>query len=51
MTKTLIKKQMLEVFSWLYQNKKTGKHVHSCLLYSWTISDKGCSLVDGYTVS
>ena len=26
MTKTLIKKQMLEVFSWLYQNKKTGKN-------------------------
>lgn len=27
MTKTLIKKQMLEVFSWLYQNKKTGRTV------------------------
>lgn len=26
MTKTLIKKQMLEVFAWLYQDKKTGKN-------------------------
>lgn len=26
MTKTLIKKQMLEVFAWLYQDKKTGRN-------------------------
>ncbi|MGN1003072.1 MAG: hypothetical protein ACI4PC_09920 [Oscillospiraceae bacterium] len=26
MTKTLFKKQMMEVFSWLYQNRKTGKN-------------------------
>lgn len=26
MTKTLIKKQMLEVFSWIYQDRKTGKN-------------------------
>ena len=26
MMKALFKKQMLEVFSWLYKNRKTGKH-------------------------
>lgn len=26
MTKTLIKKQMLEVFAWIYQDRKTGKN-------------------------
>lgn len=26
MTKALLKKQLMEVFSWLYQDKKTGKH-------------------------
>ncbi len=26
MTKTLLKKQMLEVFAWVYQDKKTGKN-------------------------
>ncbi len=26
MTKILLKKQMMEVFSWVYQNKKTGKN-------------------------
>lgn len=26
MTKALLKKQLMEVFSWLYQNKKSGKH-------------------------
>lgn len=26
MTKALFKRQMMEVFSWLYQEKKTGKH-------------------------
>lgn len=26
MTKTLIKKQMMEVFAWVYQDKKTGKN-------------------------
>lgn len=26
MTKTLIKKQMLEVFAWIYQDKRTGKN-------------------------
>ncbi len=26
MTKALLKKQMMEVFSWLYQDKKSGKH-------------------------
>lgn len=28
MTKALFKKQMMEVFSWLYKDKKTGKHRH-----------------------
>ena len=26
MTKALFKRQMMEVFSWLYQEKKTGRH-------------------------
>ena len=26
MTKILIKKQLMEVFSWIYQDKKTGKN-------------------------
>ena len=26
MTRALLRKQMMEVFSWLYQDKKTGKH-------------------------
>ena len=26
MIKTLLKKQMMESFSWLYQNRKTGKN-------------------------
>ena len=26
MTKALLKKQMLEVFAWIYKDKKTGKN-------------------------
>ena len=26
MIKTLLKKQMMESFSWIYQNRKTGKN-------------------------
>lgn len=26
MTRALLRKQLMEVFSWLYQNKKLGKH-------------------------
>ena len=35
MTKALLKKQMMEVFSWIYQNKKTGKNrsVQGVVLY------------------
>lgn len=35
MTKALFKKQMMEVFSWIYQNKKTGKNrsVQGVVLY------------------
>lgn len=36
MTKALFKKQMMEVFSWLYKDRKTGKHrsVQGILMYA-----------------
>ena len=35
MTKALFQKQMMEVFSWLYQDKKTGKHRNTKGVVGW----------------
>ncbi len=35
MTSALFRKQMLEVFSWLYQDKKSGKHRNKKGVVGW----------------
>lgn len=37
MTRALFRKQMLEVFSWLYQDQKTGKHRTSKGVVGWSL--------------
>ena len=49
MTKTLLKKQMMEVFSWVYRNRKTGKNrsgsglVGYVVLYLFVFGFLGCA--------
>lgn len=37
MTKALFRKQLMEVFSWLYQDKKSGKHRTAKGVAGWTL--------------
>lgn len=37
MTKALFKKQMMEVFSWLYQNKKSGKNRSKAGIFGYAV--------------
>ena len=37
MTKALLKKQLLEAFSWVFQNKKNGKKRSGINLIAWCV--------------